>query len=252
MARAIRLAVEAGALARGAGRIPRRRYAEASTPEEGLPVFDHPSRRMTRRRADRRLGGGLVGQGPDGVRRAAARPTIHYEDPLTAEPLEGLEELGRHAARLWAAFPDARLERTGAAAARRTASSPRRASCSPPTASRSRACPATNRFIVVHCVFYCELERRAVCCRVRGFFDLYDAAVQLGVLPGRGTLGEKALLVLRGFGLRAGAAAPPSAWRERPEDVLDPVLGMSAESPRLPRRGRNRPVIVIAASCRAR
>jgi thiazole synthase len=39
MARAIRLAVEAGVLARGAGRIPRRRYAEASTPEEGLPVF---------------------------------------------------------------------------------------------------------------------------------------------------------------------------------------------------------------------
>jgi thiazole synthase len=42
MARAIRLAIEAGLLARGAGRIPRRRYAEASTPEEGLPVFDSP------------------------------------------------------------------------------------------------------------------------------------------------------------------------------------------------------------------
>jgi thiazole synthase len=40
MARAIRLAVEAGRLAQGAGRIPRRRYANASTPEEGLPVFD--------------------------------------------------------------------------------------------------------------------------------------------------------------------------------------------------------------------
>jgi len=43
MARSIRLAVEAGLLARSAGRIPRRRYAEASTPEEGLPVFDAPS-----------------------------------------------------------------------------------------------------------------------------------------------------------------------------------------------------------------
>jgi thiazole synthase len=42
MARAIRLAVEAGALARGAGRIPRRRYAEGSTSDEGLPVFEHP------------------------------------------------------------------------------------------------------------------------------------------------------------------------------------------------------------------
>ncbi len=42
MARAIRLAVQSGLLARGAGRIPRRRYAAASTPEEGLPVFDAP------------------------------------------------------------------------------------------------------------------------------------------------------------------------------------------------------------------
>jgi thiazole synthase len=42
MANAIRLAVQAGSLALGAGRIPRRRYAEASTPEEGLPAFDVP------------------------------------------------------------------------------------------------------------------------------------------------------------------------------------------------------------------
>lgn len=40
MARAIRLAVEAGHLARHAGRIPRRRYAEASTPETGVPFSD--------------------------------------------------------------------------------------------------------------------------------------------------------------------------------------------------------------------
>jgi thiazole synthase len=37
MAESIRLAVQAGRLARGAGRIPRRRYAEASTPTEGRP-----------------------------------------------------------------------------------------------------------------------------------------------------------------------------------------------------------------------
>jgi thiazole synthase len=42
MATAIKLAVQAGELARAAGRIPRRRYAEASTPEEGVPVFDAP------------------------------------------------------------------------------------------------------------------------------------------------------------------------------------------------------------------
>ncbi|MGA2925865.1 MAG: thiazole synthase [Solirubrobacteraceae bacterium] len=40
MARAIRLGVEAGLLARQAGRIPRRRYALASTPEAGVPVFE--------------------------------------------------------------------------------------------------------------------------------------------------------------------------------------------------------------------
>jgi thiazole synthase len=39
MARALRVAVEAGHLARGAGRIPRRTYATASTPEQGLPDF---------------------------------------------------------------------------------------------------------------------------------------------------------------------------------------------------------------------
>jgi thiazole synthase len=37
MAESIRLAVQAGRLAYGAGRIPRRRYANASTPTEGLP-----------------------------------------------------------------------------------------------------------------------------------------------------------------------------------------------------------------------
>jgi thiazole synthase len=37
MARAMRAAVAAGRLAHGAGRIPRRRYATASTPDEGLP-----------------------------------------------------------------------------------------------------------------------------------------------------------------------------------------------------------------------
>src|SRR5262249_50880967 len=43
MATAIRLSVHAGLLARGAGRIPRRRSAEASTPGEGLAAFDLPS-----------------------------------------------------------------------------------------------------------------------------------------------------------------------------------------------------------------
>jgi thiazole synthase len=43
MAHAIRQAVQAGRLARGAGRIPRRLYAEASTPDAGLPHFEGPA-----------------------------------------------------------------------------------------------------------------------------------------------------------------------------------------------------------------
>ena len=127
---------------------------------------------------------------------------IHYEDPITDEPLEGLYALGRHAERLWAAFPDARLERTG----ERPASGRFVAAPSKLLATHRGALeglPASNRFIVVHAVFYCEVADGRLL-RVRAFFDLYDAATQLGVLPARGTLGEKALLMLRGFGLRAG------------------------------------------------
>jgi steroid delta-isomerase-like uncharacterized protein len=130
---------------------------------------------------------------------------VHYEDPLTPEPLEGAAELGRHAARMWAAFPDARLERTGArlSDARFLA-----APCKLLATHRGplEGLPATNRFLVVHCVFYCELRDERLW-RIRAFFDLYDAAVQLGVLPARGTLGEKALLVLRGFGLRTARSS---------------------------------------------
>jgi steroid delta-isomerase-like uncharacterized protein len=126
---------------------------------------------------------------------------IHYEDPLTPEPLEGAAELGRHAARMWAAFPDARMERTGERLSNGTFVA---APCKLLATHREslEGLPASNRFLVVHCVFYCELRDERML-RIRAFFDLYDAAVQLGVLPARGTLGEKALLVLRGFGLRA-------------------------------------------------
>jgi steroid delta-isomerase-like uncharacterized protein len=129
-------------------------------------------------------------------------PEVHYEDPVTAEPLEGVQELARHAEQLWAGFPDARLQRTGERLfdGRYVA-----APCKLLGTHRAQVggLPATNRFVVVHCVFYCEVQR-SLLLRVRGFFDLYDAATQLGVLPARGTLGEKALLMLRGFGLRAG------------------------------------------------
>ena len=127
---------------------------------------------------------------------------VHYEDPLTPEPLEGIEPLRQHAARLWEAFPDARVERTGERLANEQFVA---APCKVLGTHRSplNGLPATNRFVVVHAIFYCEIARERLL-RVRGFFDLYDVATQLGILPARGTLGEKALLMLRGFGLRAG------------------------------------------------
>lgn len=126
---------------------------------------------------------------------------VQYEDPLTLEPLNGVEALGEHAQRLWAAFPDARLEQTGQRLGdERFVAAP----CKLLGTHRQPldGLPATNRFLVVHCIFYCELAHERLL-RVRGFFDVYGAATQLGVLPARGTLGEKALLMLRGFGLRA-------------------------------------------------
>jgi len=131
-------------------------------------------------------------------------PRLHYEDPLTPEPLEGPEELGTHAERLWDAFPDARIEKTGqrlvdgrfAAAPCRLLGSHRGA---------LGGLPPSDRSVMVHAVFYCEVEHDRLL-RVRGFCDLYDAAVQLGVLPERGSLGARALLMLRGYGLRGGAA----------------------------------------------
>jgi steroid delta-isomerase-like uncharacterized protein len=139
------------------------------------------------------------GKDPDAF-DALCASDLHYEDPLTVEPLEGALALARHAERLWDAFPDVRLERTGARLAQgRFLAAP--AKLLGTHRGPLAGLPPTNRFLVVHCIFYCELERGRLL-RVRTFFDLYDAATQLGVLPARGTMGEKALLVVRGFGLR--------------------------------------------------
>jgi steroid delta-isomerase-like uncharacterized protein len=131
---------------------------------------------------------------------------LHYEDPLTVRPLESPAELGAHAERLWAGFPDARVERT---AERLWSEDGRYVAAPAKLVATHRAelegLPATGRFVVVQAVFYCETDAaRERLWRVRAFFDLYGAAVQLGVLPKPGTLGEKALLMLRGFGVRAG------------------------------------------------
>jgi len=138
-----------------------------------------------------------------GAFHAVCAADVHYEDPVCGEPLEGPDRLGAHAARLWAMFPDARVERTGP---RLTDGGYLAAPCKVLGTHRGEVdeLPPTGRFLVVQVVFFCQLDadgRRLW--RVRAFFDAYDAAVQIGVLPARGTLSERALLMLRGFGLRS-------------------------------------------------
>ncbi|MBA3262429.1 MAG: ester cyclase [Thermoleophilaceae bacterium] len=128
-------------------------------------------------------------------------PDVSYEDPVAVDPLRGVDALDRHAAQLRGAFPDLRVEATA-----------------PPLARGEHVCvpwralgthrgdigsvvPASDRFVSLHGLHYLELSDGQVR-RARGFFDLYDAATQLGLLPARGGMGETVLLMLRGFGLR--------------------------------------------------
>ena len=124
-----------------------------------------------------------------------------YEDPLTPEPLEGAGALAAHARRLWRAFPDARVNATGE---RLTDGRYACAPCRVLGTHRGRlgGIAPTGRFLVVHAIVYAEL-RDGRLLRARAFFDAWGAATTLGVLPKPGTAGERALLLLRGFGLRA-------------------------------------------------
>jgi steroid delta-isomerase-like uncharacterized protein len=124
-----------------------------------------------------------------------------YEDPLTREPLQGVDALARYARRLWKAFPDARVNSTGERLGDgRYAAAP----CKVLGTHEGRIgqVAPTGRFIVVHAVVYAELREDRLL-RARAFFDVHGAATALGVLPEHGTFGEKALLLLRGFGIRA-------------------------------------------------
>ena len=128
-------------------------------------------------------------------------PDVHYEDPLLPAPIEGPQAIAAHAKRMWAAFPDVRIERTGplmhgeghVADPVKLVATHR---------GELEGLPPTGKFVVVHAVFVCELAGERLF-RVRTFLDAYHAGVQLGLLPERGSLGGKALLMLRGFGLRS-------------------------------------------------
>ncbi len=136
---------------------------------------------------------------------ALCTPDVHYEDPLSPEPLSGPAALEERALLLRRAIPDLSVERTSAALG------DGRHACVPWRLTGRHdgdldALPATGRSLSLHGLHYLELSDGAVR-RARGFFDLYDAAAQLGLLPARGGLGETALLLLRGFGVRRRGSA---------------------------------------------
>ena len=128
-------------------------------------------------------------------------PDVTYQDPVAVDLLRGVDALDSHAATLRGAFPDLRIEATAPPLVRGThACVPWRA-LGTHRGDIGEMLPASDRFVTLHGLHYLELADGGVR-RARGFFDLYDAATQLGVLPARGGLGETALLLLRGFGLR--------------------------------------------------
>jgi hypothetical protein len=137
---------------------------------------------------------------------AVCAPDVHYEDPVTMSPLIGPAALAMHVARLRTGAPDARLEGTGPRLGDgRFVAAPVRVVAT--NTGQLGEFPPTGRAIVVQAIFYCELDdTRTRLWRVRAFFDLYDAAIQLGVLPKPGTAGARALMMLRGFGLMASGS----------------------------------------------
>ena len=134
---------------------------------------------------------------------ACCTARVRYEDPVAGEPLEGLDALAEHAGIYRDGFPDMRIEETGqpvvegdfACVPWRLAGTHR---------GSFAGIPASGRFVIVQGMHYLELADGRVR-RARGFFDLYDVAIQLGLLPSRGSLAEAALLLVRGFGLRPRA-----------------------------------------------
>ncbi len=134
-------------------------------------------------------------------------------------------ELARHAGRLWAAFPDARVNRTGE---RLSGGAFACAPCKLLGTHREAlgSVGATGRSVTVHAVVYAEL-REGRLLRARAFFDLHDAGVQLGVFPKPGTPGAA--------GAADAARLRPTqrATRRRP-----PARGRRASRGRAPRRSR--------------
>ena len=199
MARAMRKAVEAGYEARRAGRIPQRLLRPGILARGGRARADTVSELARGASTSWPRAGGPAGRAP--ASSPAAPPTSATRIRWRSIRCAGSTQLDRHAVELRAAFPDLR-SRPPRCRSRAASSCAFRGGRSAPTrATSGRCCRPPSSFVSLHGLHYIELSDGAVR-RARGFFDLYDAATQLGLLPARGGLGETALLVLRGFGLR--------------------------------------------------
>lgn len=134
---------------------------------------------------------------------ALCAANVHYEDPLTEQPLRGWAAVTAHAQRLRAGLPDLRLAPEGRRPAAHDALAIPCRVQGTHTGSVAGV-PPSGRSLSLPALFYCELEAgpEARVVRVRGFFDAFTAGAQLGLLPARGTAGERALMLLQGFGLR--------------------------------------------------
>jgi steroid delta-isomerase-like uncharacterized protein len=136
---------------------------------------------------------------------AVCAPDLHYEDPVARAPLAGVAALASHASRLWRGFPDLAMEPAGERIGDgRRLVLPTRVQGT--NTGPLDGLPASHRRLVVHAVFWCELDRSGErLWRVRAFFDSHAAAVELGLIPRPGTLRNRAVLMLQGYGLWGGS-----------------------------------------------
>ena len=130
---------------------------------------------------------------------------VHYEDAFADAPLLGPDALADHLAHVWSGIPDASFEATGPVLhdGERIVALPMRVVGN--HTETLAGVPATNRFVHVHGMLVLELDATAhKVHRARLFADRYAAAVQLGVLPQAGTVGDRAVRAIQGFGLLRG------------------------------------------------
>ncbi|MDO9407592.1 ester cyclase [Patulibacter sp.] len=130
---------------------------------------------------------------------------VHYEDAFAPAALIGPDQVADHLALVWSAFPDVSFETTGPALhdGDRIVALPMRVVGN--HTEPLGGVPATDRFLHVHGMLVLELDATAHRVhRARLFADRYAAAVQLGVLPQAGTVSDRAVRAIQGFGLLWG------------------------------------------------